>query len=157
MFRKRIGSASMSIKQNLDDVFGDFFDFVSPNSRDVIEREFTRIETEAKKIWPKRQPDIRRSRETGRVTYYKDRSQDSWEKWRRGYRVDVAGNLVIFLENYAKYAWAIKYGEDPINARGRQIIRPLGKRVAIEAVFSPFRKGARKVVQEIADKTFDRR
>lgn len=136
-FRK--GRASAEFSRDLDDFYAGFLDKVAPTARKVIDESLEMIEREARKDWPRR----------------KRGSKGSARRFVRGYRVTAQGTIEGYLKNPAPYAWAIKFGEDSENSSGRDIIQPMGKRVAQVLLVSPLRKESRKVVQALADDLID--
>tara|TARA_B100000686_G_C16773348_1_gene966718 strand:- start:1238 stop:1720 length:483 start_codon:yes stop_codon:yes gene_type:complete len=146
----KAGKAEAVFSDDLQSFYTGFLDKVAPGARKIIDDTLQEIEQEAKKNWPKRQPIIRRNDE-GRIVFKKDNSQNSWNRFQRGYRVEADGTIAGFLVNTAPYAWAIKFGVESVNNRGEDIIFPLGKRVGNELMVKPMRKGSKKVVDALAD------
>jgi hypothetical protein len=143
------GKASISLDKDMRTFYTGFLDTVAPGARKIIDTTLDRIEEQAKKEWPKRQPIVRTNQE-GRVTYYEETSKNSWRKFRRGYRVE-SGMIVGFLVNDAPYSWAIKFGVESVNNQGQHITRPLGARVSNELMVKPMKRNARKVIDALAD------
>lgn len=133
------GKASAEFSRNLDDFYAGFLDQVAPTARRVIDESLERIERDARKEWPRR----------------KRGSKGSARQFVRGYRVTAQGTIEGYLKNTAPYAWAIKFGADSENSSGRDIIQPMGKRVAQVLLVSPLKKESRKVVQALADDLMD--
>ena len=131
----KMGKASATFDQDLNDFYTDFLDKVAPTARKVIDESLAKIEKEARKDWPKR----------------KRGSKGSAQKFVRGYRVTSQGTIEGYLQNTAPYSWAIKFGADSENSSGQDIIQPLGKRVAQRLLISPLRKESRHVVNALAE------
>lgn len=75
------------------------------------------------------------------------KSQDSKGQHKTGIRILPPYTIEAFVENRAPYAWAIKVGPTS-NTNIRQ-----GRRLADAVLWSPARRGAQKVVEEIAKET----
>ena len=75
------------------------------------------------------------------------KSQDSKGQHKTGIRILPPYTIEAFVENQAPYAWAIKVGPTS-NRNIRQ-----GRRLADAVLWSPARRGAQKVVEEIAKET----
>lgn len=144
------GKASANFSKDLQSFYTGFLDKVAPGARKVIDDTLQEIEQEAQKNWPRRQPIIRRDSE-GRVVFKREVSQNSWNRFTRGFRINADGTISGFLENTAPYSWAIKFGVESVNNRGEDIIFPLGKRVGNELMVKPMRKQSKKVVDALAD------
>lgn len=144
------GNASITFDHDQTEFFTGFLKTVAPEAEKIMSETFEDIEREAKAEWPKRKPRRTYNKRT-RIWTVKDESLDSWNKFRRGVRIDPDGSVVVFLKNIAPYAWAIKFGVDSENKDGRDIIRPQGKRVSQELLVKPLRKYSRKVVKALAD------
>ena len=144
------GNAGVSIDTDLQEFFTGFIDKVAPNARSIIDETLEKIEREAKKDWPVRQPEIKTD-SNGKIIFFKKTSKNSWKKFERGYRITPDGGFEGYLRNTARYSWAIKFGADPQNHQGREIIQPTGKRVAQELMVKPQNKEAKKVISALAD------
>ena len=144
------GRATANFSSDIQSFYTGFLDKVAPGARKIIDEVLEEIEEDAKKNWPKRQPIIRRDT-AGKIVFKKDNSQNSWNRFQRGYRIEPDGTLAGFLVNTAPYSWAIKFGVESVNSRGEDIIFPLGKRVGNELMVKPMRKGSKKVVDALAD------
>jgi hypothetical protein len=77
-------------------------------------------------------------------------SQGSKNKHRTGLRIIPPYTVEAFVENYAPYAWAIRVGR-----QSKSNLRE-GKRLAQAVLWSPAKKNAQKVVEEIAKQTIKR-
>lgn len=146
------GNATVTIQQDMQDMFMGFIHTVAPNAGKIMEEELQRIEKQAVQDWPKRRPKLERDRE-GNIISSEERSLQSYKKFRRGMKVDANGNFVVFLKNTAPYSYMIKYGVkiDSRNASGKHIVQPSGRRVATETLVKPHRKTAKRVVKALAD------
>jgi len=149
------GRASISMNKDMDKFFLDTIKKLAPNFEKTAMEEIEKIEKEARENWPKRQLTKKYDRRTGIYTF-KDESQNSWNKFKRGIRVDSNGNIVVFLKNTASYSWAIKYGEDPKTKTGDRIIEPQGKKPARELLIKPMRKSSKIIVKSLAKDLFKR-
>lgn len=139
----------------MDKFFLDTLKKIVPNFEAIVKKELDKIEKEARENWPKRQLRKKYDRRTGTYTF-KDESQNSWNKFKRGIRVDPNGDIVVFLKNTASYSWAIKYGKDPKTKSGDRIIEPLGKKPARELLIKPMRKSSKVIVNALAKDLFKR-
>jgi len=144
------GNATVTIQEDMQDMFMGFLKTVAPAAEAIMDSELKRIEKEAKKEWPKRKPIIRKDAE-GDVVFARKTSLESYKKFKRGMKVDANGNFIVFLKNTAPYSYVIKYGVDSENWRRQDIIKPQGKRVADETLVKPHRKTANKVVKALAN------
>ena len=145
------GNASVTLDQDMTKFFLDVLRKAAPSAEKIMTDSLEQIEQQARQNWPKRQP-VRRFR-GGRVEFV-DESQESWKKFERGIRIDPDGSIVVFLKNTAPYSYMIKYGKDPKNKNGQELIEPQGRRVATELLIKPMRKSSRKVVKALADELF---
>lgn len=144
------GRAGVTIDTNLQQFYTGFLDKVAPNARKVLEDTLQKIEEDAVRDWPVRQPTIRKDGE-GNVIFFRKTSKGSWKQFERGFRILSGGVFEAYLLNRAPYSWAMKFGVDSENNRGQDIIQPQGKRVAQELMIKPQNKAANKVVKALAD------
>jgi hypothetical protein len=144
------GNATVTIQEDMQQMFMGFLKTVAPNAEAIMDAELKRIEKEAEKDWPKRKPIIRRDSQ-GQIVFFRKTSLESYKKFKRGMKVDANGNFVVFLKNTAPYSYMIKYGEDSENWKSQDIIKPQGKRVADETLVKPHRKTANKVIKALAN------
>lgn len=144
------GRAGVTIDTNLQQFYTGFLDKVAPNARKVLEDTLQKIEEDAVRDWPVRQPTIRKDGE-GNVIFFRKTSKGSWKQFERGFRILSGGVFEAYLLNRAPYSWAMKFGVDSENNRGQDIIQPQGKRVAQELMIKPQKKAANKVVKALAD------
>lgn len=142
--------AGIEIDTDLQQFYTGFLDKVAPNARKVLEDTLKKIEEDAVRDWPVRKPIIRKKKD-GEVSFYKKTSLGSWKKFERGFRIIPGGGFEGYLRNRAPYSWAMKFGVDSENNRGKDIIQPQGKRVSNELMVKPHRKAAKKVVEALAD------
>lgn len=144
------GNATVTIQQDMQDMFMGFIHTVAPNAGKIMEEELQRIEKQAVLDWPKRKPQIRTDAE-GNVVFFRKTSKESWKKFERGMKVDANGNFIVFLKNTAPYSYVIKYGVDSENYQSQDIVQPQGRRVATETMVKPHRKTANRVIKALAD------
>lgn len=144
------GNATVTIQEDMQDMFLGFLKTVAPAAEEIMTKELQRIEKEAVKDWPKRKPQIRRNAD-GDIVFARKTSLESYKQFKRGMKIDSNGNFIVFLKNTAPYSYVIKYGVDSENWRRQDIIKPQGKRVADETLVKPHRKTANKVVKALAN------
>ena len=144
------GNATVTVDQDMQSMFMGFLHTVAPNAGKIMEKELAKIEKEAIKDWPKRQPMIRRDRQ-GNIIESKKTTLESYKKFRRGVKIDANGNFVVFLKNTAPYSYMIKYGESSRNYRRQHIVQPQGRRVASETLIKPHRKTAKNVTKALGE------
>ena len=144
------GNATVTIQEDMQDMFMGFLKTVAPGAEAIMDTELKRIEKQAVREWPKRKPQIRRDSE-GKVVFSKKTSLESYKKFKRGMSVDANGNFIVFLKNTAPYSYIIRYGVDSENWRRQDIIQPTGRRVANETLIKPHRKTANRVVKALAN------
>lgn len=144
------GNATVTIQEDMQDMFLGFLKTVAPAAEEIMTKELQRIEKEAVKDWPKRKPQIRRNAD-GDIVFSRKTSLESYKQFKRGMKIDSNGNFIVFLKNTAPYSYVIKYGVDSENWRRQDIIKPQGKRVADETLVKPHRKTANKVVKALAN------
>tara|TARA_S200002703_G_scaffold156523_2_gene162358 strand:+ start:120 stop:593 length:474 start_codon:yes stop_codon:yes gene_type:complete len=144
------GRAGIQIDTDLQQFYTGFLDTVAPNARKVLEDTLKKIEADAIRDWPVRKPIIRKNAE-GEVRFFRKTSKGSWKKFERGFRITPGGGFEAFLRNRAPYSWAIKFGVDSENNRGKDIIQPQGKKASQELLIKPHRKAANKIVKALAD------
>mgnify|MGYP001163747948 FL=1 len=144
------GRAGIQIDTDLQQFYTGFLDTVAPNARKVLEDTLKKIEEDAIRDWPVRKPIIRKTAE-GEVRFFRKTSKGSWKKFERGFRITPGGGFEAFLRNRAPYSWAIKFGVDSENNRGKDIIQPQGKKASQELLIKPHRKAANKIVKALAD------
>jgi hypothetical protein len=145
----KTGKATIEIPEDMTKMFLDVLKRVVPNAEKIMDEEMARIEMEAKKDWPRRQPIIRKDNE-GKISFYRDPSKKSFQMFRRGVRISPSGDIIVYLKNTAPYSWAIKFGEDSKNKDGDEILQPQGRRVATELMVKPLTKSSRKVVKALS-------
>tara|TARA_B100001093_G_C26797559_1_gene1001854 strand:- start:1011 stop:1484 length:474 start_codon:yes stop_codon:yes gene_type:complete len=142
--------ATVEVEEVFQDVLQQVLKTVAPNAQAIMDQELKRIEKEAIQDWPRRKP-VSRTDETGRTTYFRDNSRESWKKFRRGAKILPGGQFSVFLRNTAPYSYYIKYGVDSENNRRQDILQPQGRNVASETLIKPHRKTANKVVKALSD------
>tara|TARA_R100001224_G_scaffold110950_1_gene90174 strand:+ start:171 stop:644 length:474 start_codon:yes stop_codon:yes gene_type:complete len=142
--------ATVEVEEVFQDVLQQVLKTVAPNAQAIMDQELKRIEKEAIQDWPRRKP-VSRTDETGRTTYFRDNSRESWKKFRRGAKILPGGQFSVFLRNTAPYSYYIKYGVDTENNRRQDILQPQGRNVASETLIKPHRKTANKVVKALSD------
>ena len=149
------GRASVTMDKDMEKFFLGTLKKLAPNFEKEVKKALDVIEREAKEGWPKRQPKRNRIK-AGEQWSYREVSQNSWNKFKRGFRIDPDGNIVVYLKNTAPYSWAIKYGVDPKNKDGAKLIEPQGRKPARELLVKPMRKSSKKIVQALAADLFKR-
>jgi hypothetical protein len=142
--------AGIEINTDLQEFYTGFLDKVAPNARKILEDTLIKIESDAKKDWPVRQPIIKKDKK-GNVTFSRRVSKGSWKKFERGFRILSDGSFEAYLSNRAAYSWAIMFGVESENNQGKHIIQPQGKRVSNELMIKPQKKATNKIVQALAD------
>ncbi len=143
--------ATIEVEDVFQDTLKQLLKTVAPNAQAIMEEELKRIEKEAVKDWPRRSPVMRRSAETGKIKFYRDNSQESYKKFRRGVTVKAGGQFTVFLKNTAPYSYYIKFGVDSKNSEGQEIVQPRGRNVSNETLVKPHRKTANKVVKALSE------
>lgn len=144
------GNATVSIDQDMQQMFMGFLKTVAPGAEEIMQKELKTIEDQAQQDWPKRKPIIKRDA-NGNVIFSKKTSLESYKKFQRGMKIDANGNFVVFLKNTAPYSYVIRFGQDSENWKRQDIVQPQGKRVADELLIKPHRKSANKVVKALAN------
>ena len=142
--------ATVEVEEVFQDALQQVLKTVAPNAQAIMDQELERIEKEAVEDWPRRKP-VQRTDETGRTTFFRDNSRESWKKFRRGAKILPGGQFSVFLRNTAPYSYYIKYGVDSENNRRQDILQPQGRNVAREPLIKPHRKTANKVVKALSD------
>ena len=142
--------ATVEVEEVFQDALQQVLKTVAPNAQAIMDQELERIEKEAVEDWPRRKP-VQRTDETGRTTFFRDNSRESWKKFRRGAKILPGGQFSVFLRNSAPYSYYIKYGVDSENNRRQDILQPQGRNVARETLIKPHRKTANKVVKALSD------
>ena len=142
--------ATVEVEEVFQDVLQQVLKTVAPNAQAIMDQELKKIEKEAIQDWPRRKP-VSRTDETGRTTYFRDNSRESWKKFRRGAKILPGGQFSGFLRNTAPYSYYRKYGVDSENNRRQDILQPQGRNVASETLIKPHRKTANKVVKALSD------
>lgn len=142
--------ATVEVEEVFQDVLQQVLKTVAPNAQAIMDQELKRIEKEAIQDWPRRKP-VSRTDETGKTTFFRDNSRESWKKFRRGAKILPGGQFSVFLRNTAPYSYYIKYGVDSENNRRQDILQPQGRNVASETLIKPHRKTANKVVKALSD------
>ncbi len=142
--------ATVEVEEVFQDALQQVLKTVAPNAQAIMDQELKRIEQEAIQDWPRRKP-VQRTDETGRTTFFRDNSRESWKKFRRGAKILPGGQFSVFLRNTAPYSYYIKYGVDSENNRRQDILQPQGRNVASETLIKPHRKTANKVVKALSD------
>ena len=153
---------SMKIKNPLDDMAKSLMKKAALLSEKVFTEIMKEIEAEAKASWPVRQPVkpvrdkagniklVKRGPNAGKPRIITQKSKRSIDKYRFGTRIE-SGKIVVFLENTAQYAFAIRMGIDTKGEKGKEIFLPLGKRVVQQLLFSPLRQNAKKAVKALTE------
>ena len=142
--------ATVEVEEVFQDALQQVLKTVAPNAQAIMDQELERIEKEAVEDWPRRKP-VQRTDETGRTTFFRDNSRESWKKFRRGAKILPGGQFSVFLRNTAPYSYYIKYGVDSENNRRQDILQPQGRNVARETLIKPHRKTANKVGKALSD------
>lgn len=143
------GNATVEINQDMGEMFLGFLKTVVPNAEKIMDEELTKIEKEARKDWPKRKPIVRTNQE-GAIIFFRETSKKSYQMFRRGARLLASGEIEVYLKNTAPYAYVIRFGKDSKDKNGKEIIQPLGKRVADELMIKPIRRSADRVAKALA-------
>lgn len=144
------GNATVTIQEDMQDMFLGFLKTVAPAAEAIMDSELKRIEKEARLNWPKRKPIIRRDSQ-GSIVKTQKTTLESYKKFKRGIKVSADGKLIVFLKNTAPYSYMIKYGVDSENYRRQDILFPQGRRVADETLVKPHRKTANKVAKALGE------
>lgn len=147
--------ASITMDKDMEKFFLGTLKRVAPNFEKEVKKALDQIEKKAKEEWPKRQLKKTWDRTEKRYVF-KDESKNSWNKFKRGFRIDPDGNIVVYLKNTAPYAWAIKYGVDPKNKDRTRLIEPQGRKPARELLVKPMRKSSKMIVKALASDLFKR-
>ena len=143
--------ATVEVEEVFQDALQQILKTVAPNAQAIMDQELKKIEKEAIQDWPRRSPVIRKDEETGKTTYYRDNSGESWKKFRRGAKILPGGQFTVFLRNTAPYSYYIKYGVDSVNHEGQDILQPQGRSASQETMVKPHRKTANKVVKALSE------
>lgn len=149
MGKHKSGNATVEINQDMGEMFLGFLKTVAPNAEKIMDEELTKIEKEARKDWPKRKPIVRTNQE-GAIIFFRETSNKSYQMFRRGARLLASGEIEVYLKNTAPYAYVIRFGKDSKDKNGKEIIQPLGKRVADELMIKPIRRSADRVAKALA-------
>ena len=144
------GKATVSIQEDMQEMFMGFLKTVAPGAEAIMDAELKRIEKEARLNWPKRKPIIRRDRD-GTIVKTEKTTLESYKKFKRGIKIGAGGKLIVFLKNTAPYSYMIKFGVDSENYRRQDILLPQGRRVADETLIKPHRKTANKVAKALGE------
>ena len=150
MIKHSTKRATVEVEEIFEDALQQVLKTVAPNAQAILDAELKRIETEAIENWCRRKP-VQRTDETGRITFFRDNSQESWKKFKRGSKILPGGQFSVFLKNTAPYSYYIRYGVDSVNHKQQQILQPRGRNVASETMIKPHRKSANKVVKALSD------
>ena len=129
-----------------------------PDGVKVFEENLRHIEKYARDNWLVRQPVkpvrdeygvIKISKKTGKPRIRKQPpSKRSIDKFRMNARIIQSGEIEVFLENYAPYAFAIKGGIDSRGRNQKKVPVILGQRIARTLLYSPQSKQSRKVIRQ---------
>ena len=153
---------TMTIRNPLDNMVKTLMRKAAPLSEQVFTEILKEIEAEAKAEWPVRQPVkpvrdkegnvklVQSGPNKGKPRLIKQTSKRSIDKYRLGTRFE-SGKVVVFLENTAQYAFAIRMGIDTKGEKGREIFLPLGKRVVQELLFKPLKKNTNRAVDALLE------
>lgn len=150
MGKYKSGNATVEITEDMEEMFLGFLKTVVPNAEKIMDEELSKIEEEAQKDWPRRQPIIRKNAQ-GDITFFRETSKNSWKMFRRGARLLASGEIEVYLKNTAAYSYVIRFGKDSKDKSGREIIQPLGKRVADELMIKPIRRSSNRVAKALAE------
>lgn len=127
-----------------------------PEAHEEFMSVLQEIEKDAKRNWLVRQPvkpvrddegNIKQTKEGKPRIRKQPPSKRSIDKFRIGQRINAAGEIEVYLENYAPYAWAIKPSIDSKGERGKEVFLVQGKRIAHELMVQPMRKNANRVLK----------
>ena len=144
------GNATVSIQEDMQQMFMGFLNTVAPNAKKIITETLEKIKDDAQKDWPVRRPEIKRDRE-GNIISSKNTSLGSWKMFELGFRIVTDGGFEGYLKNKAPYAWYIQFGESSVNKQRQHILQPQGKKVAQVLLIAPQRKEAKKVTEALAN------
>ncbi len=92
------GKATVTIQEDMQDMFMGFLKTVAPGAEAIMDAELKRIEKEARLNWPKRKPIIRRDRD-GTIVKTEKTTLESYKKFKRGIKIGAGGKLIVFLKN----------------------------------------------------------
>ena len=144
------GNATVSIQEDMQQMFMGFLNTVAPNAKKIITETLEKIKDDAQKDWPVRRPEIKRDRE-GNIISSKNTSLGSWKMFELGFCIVSDGGFEGYLKNKAPYAWYIQFGESSVNKQRQHILQPQGKKVAQVLLIAPQRKEAKKVTEALAN------
>lgn len=131
------GIASIEMDSTQRDLIMATLKSAEPSVIKVLEDVTEKLAQQSEKRWLIRQPK------------YGD-SKGSKFKHSIGLRIIPPYTIEAFVENTAPYAWAIKVGRDSTSNLRE------GKRLADVVLWTPARKGAQKVAEQIASETIKR-
>lgn len=157
-YEVKSGKTQATINSTFDDGIFNLIRKALPEGVQVFERNLRDIEKHARNNWLVRQPTkpvrdelgiIKISQKTGKPRIRKQpKSKRSIDKFRMNARIIPSGEIEVFLENYAPYAFAIKAGLDSKGRQGKEVSKVVGKRIAKELMYSPQNKQKRKVIRQ---------
>ena len=155
----------LTINNPLDDSIRRILRKAAPSSAYVFNQILKEIEEEAKKNWPVRQPVkpvrdksgnikiVQKGKNKGKPRIRTQKSKRSIDKFKLGQRIE-GGKVVVFLENSAQYAYAIRMGIDTKGEGGRELFIVLKKRIALELLIWPLRRNAKHAVEALTRDLF---
>lgn len=150
----------MKIINPLDDAVLNLLKLAIPEAYEEFVKVLKEIEDNAKNNWIVRQPvkpvrdkegNIKQTKEGKPRIRKQPPSKRSIDKFKIGQRINQAGEIEVFLENTAPYAWAIKAGIDSRGDNGKEIQKKVKKRIANELMVKPLRKNTNKLVKVYTD------
>ena len=147
---------TIKIDNSFDDAVLKLLQNAIPEAYQEFTKVLKEIEADAKNNWIVRQPskpvrdgegNIKLTKE-GKPRFRKQpASKGSIDKFRIGQKINPQGEIEVFLENYASYAFAIRAGIDSKGESGKELFLLQGVQIAKELMIKPLRKNANRVVK----------
>ena len=144
------------VTNDLDDAILNLLKKAIPEAYEEFVKVLKEIEVEAKANWLVRQPvkpvrdnegNIKQTKE-GKPRFRKQPpSKRSIDKFKIGQRINQQGEIEVFLENTAPYAWAIKPGIDSKGDQGKEVFSIPKKRIADELMVKPMKENTNRVLK----------
>ena len=144
------------VTNDLDDAVLKLLKTAIPEAHEAFVKTLKDIERKAVQNWIVRQPvkpvrdkegNIKQT-EAGKQRFRKQPpSKRSIDKFAIGQRINPNGEIEVFLENTAQYAWAIRVGIDSKNESGQQVRSKVKRRIANELMVKPMKRRADKLVK----------
>jgi len=145
---------AITVDGDQKEIINDLLKAAEPAIMAALKDQVEELENNAKKNWP-----VRQQRKNRNGSVKKDsQSLRSIDAFETEIRIIPPATIRASVTNTAPYAYAIRAGRksESKNAQGQTISVKAGKRVSLELMWEPAKKGTKELLQTIGKETIRR-